>query len=167
MRRLDHRWTRLLIGPAIASVALLGLTGTASAGTTGPTVDQTMGTTTISVDSFTDVSNNFYRNAGTLVSGQVTIRPRSVTGSGQIAGVHGGRLSISIHLFRLSTTANSAGAGWYSLFDPSVGAVYVCPVLPGGAIWDASTVNISEGCPGLLGWTYTPLYIGVNITETP
>jgi hypothetical protein len=150
----------------IASVALLGLTGTASARTAGTTVGQATGTTTVSVDGFTDVSNSFYRNAGTLLSGQVTINPRSVTGSSQIAGEHGGRMYLSISLFRLTVTPNSGGAGWYSLFDPSVGAVYVCPVLLGGATWDASSVNISEGCPGLLGWKFTPLLIGLNVSET-
>jgi hypothetical protein len=152
--------------PVIASGALLGLTSTATAGTAGSTVSQTTGTTTVSVDSFTDISNSFYRNAGTLLSGKVTIKPRSVTGSGQIAGEDGGRLYLSISLFRLTTTPNSGGAGWYRLFDPSVGAVYFCPVLPGGASWDASSVTVGGGCPGLLSWTFTPLYITLNISKT-
>src|SRR3954462_814383 len=99
-----HRWTRLLMVPVIAGVALLGLTDTASAEAASATSTTTTGTTALSVDTFTDACCGHYSNTGTLLSGQVTIKPRTVFGSGQIAGANGGWMHFSLYLFRSTTT---------------------------------------------------------------
>jgi hypothetical protein len=171
MKALVHRWTRRLAVPVIAS-AVLGLTGTASAGTASATGAQTTGTTTVSVETVS-VTPWQYNNTGTMLSGHVSIKPRSVTGWGQITGANAGTIPGGMHfslsLFRLTTTPGSAGSGWLTLYDRSAGLLFSCPVLGGAqgvATWDASSVRVGVVCPALIDWELHPLALIVNITET-
>jgi hypothetical protein len=78
-------------------------------------------------------------------------------------------MHFSLSLFRLTTTPGSAGSGWFTLYDPSAGFLFSCPVLGGAqgvAKWDASSVTVGAVCPALIDWKLSPMGLIVNITET-